>query len=40
MYTAFLRDYTDIVPYHEEGETIVLQMAFSDRRMMKRCGLR
>lgn len=40
MYIVFMRDYTWVVPYHQEGETIVLHTAFPDRRMMKRYGFR
>lgn len=40
MYIVMLREYMWVVPFHRDGDTIVLHTAFPDRRMMKRYGFR
>jgi uncharacterized DUF497 family protein len=40
MYVVLIRDYTWVVPYHEDGDVIVLHTAFPDRRMMRKNGFR
>lgn len=40
MYVVLMRDYTWVVPFHHDADTIVLHTAFPDRRMMKKYGFR
>lgn len=40
MYVVLMHDYTWVVPFHRDANSIVLHTAFPDRRMMKRYGFR
>lgn len=40
MYVVLIREYTWAVPFHEDGDLIVLHTAFPDRRLMRKYGLR